>query len=114
MILTGYTIGTTLYGATADDLNIHYGITGLDWVYTNYNTSTGNTSRECLVHSCLYLGQNISEPGLITTNPPTYTFRKCVTTDITINLYTVMGTLPVMNIGTIFPQLNFNFIITPI
>ena len=113
LVSVGYPIGTTLYGVTNDDLNIHFGITGFDWVFTNYNTATSNTSRETFVSGVKFAGQGTSH-----NNPyykqPVYTFRKCITTDITINLYTINGTLPNMNIGTIWPRLTFNFIITPV
>jgi hypothetical protein len=111
-LIVGFAIGPTAYGVTAEDRTIHFGITGLDWVYTNYNAITGNTSRESLCGGITFVaGQARS---LAERNNPSYTFRKCITTDITINLYTIMGTLPAMNLATIFPQLTFEFVITPI
>ena len=111
-LIVGYAIGPTAYGVTAEDRTIHFGITGLDWVYTNYNAITGNTSRESLCGIITFVaGQARS---LTECNNPSYTFRKCITADITINLYTIMGTLPNMNVATIFPQLTFEFVITPI
>lgn len=115
LVSVGYGVGTTLYGATDDDRNIHYGITGFDWVFTNYNTVTANTSREAFVSGTKFAGQGVAH-----NNPyyeqPLYTFRKCITTDITINLYAVNSPQApvVMNIGTIYPQLTFNFIVTPV
>lgn len=113
LVSVGYPIGTTLYGASNDDLNIHFGIIGFDWVFTNYNTLTTTTSRETIVSGTKFAGQGTSH-----NNPyykqPVYTFRKCITTDITINLYSVDNAPPDMNVGTIWPQLTFNFIITPV
>lgn len=112
LIMVGYPIGPTAYGVTAEDNTIHFGITGLDWVYTNYNSITGNTSRESLFNAMTFVqGQS---KNFESNHNPSYTFRKCITTDITINLYTIMGTLPAMNVATIFPQLTFEFVITPI
>lgn len=113
MECAGYEIGTTLYGATADDVSVRFGMTGLDWVYSNYNIETGNMSNETIIQSSIYGGQAIADVGNLD-NMPCCTFRKCITTDIGINLYTVMGTAPTMNIGTIFPQLSFSFVITPV
>jgi hypothetical protein len=112
LIMVGYPIGPTGYGVTAEDRTIHFGITGLDWVYTNYNAITGNTSRESLCNAITFVEGQAN--NFDANHNPSYTFRKCITTDITINLYTIMGTLPNMNVATIFPQLTFDFVITPI
>jgi len=110
-LMVGYSIGPTAYGVTLEDKAIHFGIMGLDWVYTNYNAITGNTSRESL---CAVMSFVQGQARSVERNNPSYTFRKCITTDITINLYTIMGTLPNMNVATIFPELTFEFVITPI
>jgi len=113
LISVAYPIGTTLYGATVDDRNIHFGITGFDWVFTNYNTVTRNTSRETMVSCLNFQGQGISNSNT-NSEQAVYTFRKSITTDITINLYIINNILPNMNVGTIWPQIVFNFIITPV
>jgi len=113
MECAGYEIGTTLYGATPDDLCVRFGMSGLDWVYSNYNIATNNMTSETIIQSAIYGGQAIADVGNLV-NMPCCTFRKCITTDITINLYTVMGVAPAMNIGTIFPQISFSFVITPV
>ena len=111
----GYSSSPTVYGVTADDLTVRYGITGLDWVYCNYNSATGNTTNEAVVVGLSYVGSILgSSVTAGQTNISALSFRKCVTTDITINLYTTMGTSPNMNVGTIFPQLFFGFVITPV
>ena len=111
LTLYHHATGTTAYGVTAEDRTIHFGMSGLDWVFTNYNCSTMNTSRECTISSFNY----IAGQSLINAFPnPTLTFRKNITADITINLYTILGTLPAMNAATIFPQMSFYFTITPV
>jgi ABC-type amino acid transport system permease subunit len=86
-------------------------MTGLDWVYTNYNCSTRNTSRESIISGFTFI-PNTASVNIV--QNPILTFRKCNTTDITINLYAIMGTLPAMNANTIFPQMSFYFMIIPI
>lgn len=113
LVSAGYETGTTLYGATADDRAVQIVMSGLDWVYSNYNISTGNMTTETVMQGVIYEGQAVSSVGNIA-SLRCCTFRKCITTDITINLYTLLGTYPDMNIGTIFPQLSFTFLITPV
>jgi hypothetical protein len=107
----GHTSGTTAYGVNLNDKLIHFGITGLDWVFTNYNCSTRNTTRESICSAYTFI-QGTSAINII--ENPNLTFRKCNTTDIKINFYTVMETLPAMNANTIYPQMFFNFVITPV
>ena len=111
LTFVGNPTGTTAYGASLNDKVIHFGMTGLDWVFTNYNCATRNTSRESMISAYTFIQ---GSANLSFVQNPTLTFRKCNTTDITINLYTVMGTLPDMNANTIYPQMSFNFVITPV
>lgn len=103
----------TTYGVSADDLNISYGIAGLDWVYANYSTSKGNCVSETIMNGNIFNG-TANSCGMKPYEGMTAIFRKQSTADISIKLYTVNGTLPNMNANTIWPQMIFDFTITPI
>lgn len=113
MVSAGYSIGTTVYGTTADDRCVNIAMSGLDWQGSNYNIVTLNKTAETIMQCAIYGGQAVSNVGTII-QMPAISFRKCITTDITINLYTVLGIPPATNIGTMFPQMSFSFIITPV
>ena len=113
LVLSGYDIGTTLYGVTADDRAINIGMTGLEWDYCNYNVSTGNTTNESIIGMTIYNGQATADVGDLQ-KLFCNSFRKSYTADIGIILHTVLGPEPNMNVGTIYPQLSFTFVITPI
>jgi hypothetical protein len=102
---------TTAYGITVEDRTIHFGMTGLDWVFTNYNVTTRNTSTESILSSIIFFQAGAA---INLAQNPNLTFRKCNTTDITIKLYTIDGILPDMNAATIYPQMSFYFTITPV
>ena len=109
----GYTSGTTLYGATFNDLCLRISLSGLDWVYSNYNATSNTMTSKSIVGACVYGGFGVADVGNLQ-NLMCNTFRKCITTNLCIDLYTVMGASPNMNANTIFPQLSFKFIITPV
>lgn len=108
-----YPTPTTLFGVSDDDRCIHFLMSGLDWVFNSYNTFTLNTTNEAIITNARFASQ---------TAPSSFgnfrrmrtTFRKCITTNITIDLYNVNDNVPDMNAGTIFPQLTFFFKITPV
>lgn len=112
LLCAGYTSGTTAYGATADDLSIRFAMSGLNWVYCNYDVSTGNTVNKSIVGATIYSGFGVADVGNLT-NLTCNTFRKCITANICIDLNTVLGAYPNMNANTIFPQQSFTFVITP-
>jgi len=106
-------IPTTLFGVTDNDRCIHFKMAGLDWIFNTYNTTSGNTVNEAIISNTRFTNQTTAI-NLINYRKMTTTFRKCITTDITINLDTINGNPPNMNAGTIFPQLTFSFRITPV
>jgi hypothetical protein len=114
MSAAGYSIGTTVYGTTADDRCVNFAMSGLDWQGSNYNVVTLNKTNESIMNCAIYGGQATSNVGNMSQILPNISFRKCITTNITINLYTVLGVPPNTNIGTMFPQMSFTFIITPL
>lgn len=113
MVSAEYAVGTTVYGMTADDLCIQFGMSGLDWVGSNYSIVTLNKSAEAIVGATQYGGQAVADVNTFLYRP-VCTFRKCITTNISISLYTVLGIPPNMNVGSIYPQMSFAFIVTPV
>lgn len=106
-------IPTTLFGVTDDDRSITFIMSGLDWVFNSYNTFTLNTTNQAIISNAHFTSQTAplsigNYRRLVTT------FRKCITTNITIDLYNVNDDVPDMNVGTIWPQLTFFFKISPV
>lgn len=110
----GYARGPA-YGTTVDDLCVRITLDGLDWVYSNYNATSNTMTSKSIVGSCIYAtaGVGTADVGNLQ-NLVCNTFRKCITANLGIDLYTVMGTSPNMDVDTIFPHLSFKFIITPV
>lgn len=109
----GWATGTTLYGASANDRAITYGITGFDWVFANYSSGSGNCTNQTFLDGLDFPAQP-SGSRVVPYLGATAIFRKQPTVDIGINLNCITGGPPAMNIGTIWPQMIFDFTITPI
>lgn len=101
------------FGVTDNDRNVIFKMSGLDWVYNTYNTSTFNTTNQAVV-GCHRFASQTNVFNASNTRRMTSTFRKNQIVDITITLNTILGTLPNMNVNTVFPNMNFGFIITPV
>lgn len=106
-------IPTTLFGVSDNDRCINFKMAGLDWVFNTYDTISLNTVNEAIISNTRFTNQTTAI-NTINHRKMTTTFRKCITTDITINLYNIDGNPPNMNAGTIWPQLTFMFRITPV
>jgi len=109
-----YPIPTTLFGVTDDDRCIHFIMSGLNWVFNSYNTFTFNTTSDAIITNARFTTQTAPFSTDSNYRRLRTTFRKCITTDINIDLYNVNDDPPNMNAGTIFPQLTFFFKITPV
>lgn len=101
------------FGVTDNDRNVIFKMAGLDWVYNTYDTTSFNTKNEAIVGCHRFASQtNVFNASNI--RRMTSTFRKNQIVNITITLTTIFGTLPEMNVNTVFPNMNFGFIITPV
>jgi hypothetical protein len=101
------------FGVTDNDRNVIFKMSGLDWVYNTYDTNTFNTTNQAIV-GCQRFATQTNVFNASNTRRMTSTFRKNQIVNITITLNTIMGTLPNMNPNTVFPSMNFGFIITPV
>ena len=108
-----YPTPTTLFGVTDDDRCITFLMSGLDWVFNSYNTFTLNTTNEAIITNARFTTQT-APFSFGNYRKMRTTFRKNITSNITIKLYNVNDDEPNMNAGTIFPQLTFIFKITPV
>lgn len=106
-------IPTTLFGVTDNDRAITFKMSGLDWVFNTYDTSSGNTTNQAIIGNQRFSNQTTTL-NTVGIRRMTTTFRKCITANITINLYNINNAPPDMNAGTIWPQLIFAFKITPV
>jgi hypothetical protein len=113
MISTGNALPPAGWGVTANDRLLKVSMSGLDWVYNNYDTSTGNMTNACIVGNQNFANVANSSPGAYVSSQSSI-FRKCITADITISVQTVLGGVPNMAAGTIFPRLSFGFCISPV
>lgn len=109
----GSPIPPTLFGVTDNDRTLTLKMSGLDWVFNSYDTNSGNTVNEAIIGNRRFNSQT-AQNNIIIGQRLITTFRKCITANITINLYNVDGTLPNMNVNTIFPQQIFVFKIIPV
>ena len=111
--LNGQCVNTTNFGTTVDDRLVRIQLSGLDWVYSNYDTIKGGMTTSAVCNNNIYLIDGTASTG--NQNYWSYNiFRKCITADLTIDLLTVLGTLPDNPVNTIFPQMRFDFVISPI
>jgi hypothetical protein len=101
------------FGTTDNDRNVIINMSGLDWVYNNYNTSSLSTTNQAIVGSHKFATQAAAQ-SFSNIRRMISTFRKNQVVDITITLTTVQGTLPNINAGQLFPFQNYAFVITPV
>lgn len=113
VVMISYPIPTTLFGVDDDDRAITFIMSGLDWVFNSYNTFTLNTTNQAIISNMKFSSQT-APVSFGNYRRLTTTFRKCITTNLTIDLYNVNDDRPDMNAGTIFPQLTFTFKISPV
>lgn len=113
VMMSSYPTPTTLFGVSDDDRAITFIMSGLDWVFNSYNTFTLNTTNEAIISNFRFSSQT-APVSFGNYRRLTTTFRKCITTNLTIDLYNVNDVVPNMNVGTIFPQLTFFFKISPV
>ena len=109
----GSPIPPTLFGITDNDRMLTIKMAGLDWVFNTYDTIYGHQTSEAIIGNRRFNSQTAPNNIIINQRLIT-TFRKCITANITINLYNIFDIPPEMNAGTIFPQQIFVFKITPV
>jgi len=113
LINTGWSLPAGAFGVTNNDRGVNVVMSGLDWAYNNYNTITGNNTNECIIGMAFINPVTVANVGFYP-GQQAATFRKCITADITISVETVLGGVPDMGAGTIYPQLSYSFIVTPV
>jgi len=113
LINTGWSLPAAAFGVTTNDRGINVVMSGLDWAYNNYNTITGNMTNECIIGNAFINPVNAANVGFYP-GQQVATFRKCITADITISVETVLGGVPDLAAGTMYPQLSYMFIVTPV
>lgn len=114
LVNTGWALPAAAFGVTTNDRGVNVVMSGLDWTYNNYNTVTGNMTNECIVGVAFINPTNTANVGVYNGLLQNATFRKCITADITISVETVLGGVPNLAAGTMYPQLSFMFIVTPV
>lgn len=95
---------------TDNDRNCIYYMSGLSWNYNNYDTDSLHTTSEAII-GAVRIPVSIFNINL---RSMTTTFRKTQTADITITIRTVFGTLPNLAGDSLFPFINYEFVITPV
>ena len=113
LVNTGWALSPA-YGVTANDRGVNVVMSGLDWTYNNYNTLTGNMTNECIVGVQFLNPPMAANVGVYNGLLQNATFRKCITADITIAVETVLGGVPNLAAGSMYPQLSYSFIVTPV
>jgi hypothetical protein len=103
---------TVAYGVTADDRTITFQMDGLNWVGSNYNVASLNSSSVATLANATFT-QNVSaiiplEESFI------LTFQKQKTANITISMLNANFVVPALNAATQMPRVAFWFDVIPV